>query len=642
MNEISPEHHYRQVADILWSQALEGSELAHIIIDPYKNSILQFTGKSIERLTGMTAREFAQLSASDLFPGKLAELIVLTEGAMILGQAWDNRLEIRTNHGSLPVELSASSFRFGEMTYVLLSFADKGVVEYRHVKSAQAGGRQLHLDTVGLPSETFLKFETANKLILEAAGEGIYGVDAAGLTTFVNPAAGRMLGWQPEELIGQVAHFMIHHSHECGDHYPISDCPIYAAFQDGAVHHVDNEVFWRKDGSSFPVEYTSTPIRHNGKWVGAVIVFRDVSERREAERKLKSVLTEVEALQHRLEQENAYLQSELLEQHNHRNIVGESRPIKMISQQIDLVGPTDATVLITGESGTGKELIARAIHESSARARRPLIRVNCAAIPKELFESEFFGHAKGAFTGATSDRVGRFELADGATIFLDEIGELPLDQQAKLLRVLQEQQFERVGEAETRKVDVRVIAATNQNLRRAVDKKKFREDLYFRLNVFPIEAPPLRSRAEDIPVLAIYFAEKASERLNKATPRLTKAEAERLKRYEWPGNIRELENAVERAVIVSKAGKLTFDLPGLSPQSINSSVVETDFDGVITDAMRREREKSDIIDVLRISKGRVSGKGGAAELLGVKPTTLYSRLKRLNINTRIYQGKQYR
>ena len=270
---------------------------------------------------------------------------------------------------------------------------------------------------------------------------------------------------------------------------PIDDCPIYAAFRDGAVHQVDGEVFWRKDGTPVWVEYTSTPIRDRGVVVGAVIVFRDVSQRREADEKLHAALAEVDRLRERLELENAYLQEEIRIETNPRGIIGHSEAIQTTLRQVKLVAPTDRPpCMITGESGTGKELIARAIHEASDRRDRPLIRVNCAAIPRELFESEFFGHVKGAFTGAMRDRIGRFELADGGTLFLDEIGEIPLELQGKLLRVLQEGKFERVGEERTRDVDVRMIAATNRDLKQEVQRGRFREDLYFRLNVFPIES----------------------------------------------------------------------------------------------------------------------------------------------------------
>ncbi|MEM9724857.1 MAG: sigma 54-interacting transcriptional regulator [Pseudomonadota bacterium] len=623
------------LSEMLWSQGLQHSEIAAVVIDPVGNRIVQCAEQPLRRLTGMSPGAWASTPASDLFPGQLPQLVVLTQGCLSDGRAWDDSLEIQARSGLRPVEVSASAFDFGETQLVTLLIADRDALDHRRCATPRARTYESAEDAASA-AEVFRNFETANRLILEAAGEGIYGVDDGGLTTFVNPAAERMLGWRSEELVGQMAHSMIHHSHECGDHYPINDCPIYAAFHDGSVHHVSDEVFWRKNGTSFPVEYTSTPIRRAGECVGAVIVFRDISERRDAEKKLKSALAEVEALKSRLEQENAYLQHELWREHNHRAIIGDSRAIRTILQQIDLVAPTDATVLITGESGTGKELIARAIHESGGRAGRPLIRVNCAAIPKELFESEFFGHAKGAFTGANEDRVGRFELADGGTIFLDEVGELPLDQQSKLLRVLQEQQFERVGEATTRQVDVRVIAATNENLLEAVDNKTFREDLFFRLNVFPIEAPPLRQRKEDIPRLALHFVEKVSNRLNKPAPAMSEAIAERLKSYDWPGNIRELENAIERAVILARDGKLQLGPLG-SPGGVDEPRDAEPEGSVHTEAMRRAQTRADVIRALKLANGRVSGEGGAAERLGLKPTTLYSRLARLKIDARLYR-----
>jgi PAS domain S-box-containing protein len=347
--------------------------------------------------------------------------------------------------------------------------------------------------------QLFQEIEKGNQLLPQAAGDGIYGVNADGITTFINPAAERLLGYNADELVGKNMHEMVHGRHPDGSHYCVKQCPIYAAFNDGAVHHVDDEVFWRKDGSVFPVEYTSTPIVEHGMLIGAVIIFRDISDRKEAEDNLRSALEQVKTLQRRLEEENAYLQEEIRTEHNYREIIGSSAAIRQVIQKIQQVAPTNSTTLITGESGTGKELIARAMHLSSERSDRPLIRVNCAAIPRDLFESEFFGHVRGAFTGATHDRAGRFELADGGTLFLDEVGEIPLELQGKLLRVLQECQYERIGEEKTRNVDVRIIAATNKDLVQAVVAKNFREDLYFRLQVLPIHLPPLRERQEDIP-----------------------------------------------------------------------------------------------------------------------------------------------
>jgi PAS domain S-box-containing protein len=476
----------------------------------------------------------------------------------------------------------------------------------------------------------FRDIERENRLILRAAGEGIYGVNAEGKTTFVNPVAERLLGWTAEELSGRDIHTIIHHTRPDGSHYPHDECPIYAAFSDGAVHRVNDEVFWRKDGTPVWVEYTSTPIRDRNVVVGAVIVFRDVSERKHADERLRAALMEVDRLRQRLELENAYLQEEIRIETNAAGIVGRSEAVQATLRQISLVAPTDATVLVTGESGTGKELIARAIHEASERKDRPLIRVNCAAIPRELFESEFFGHVRGAFTGALRDRIGRFELADGGTLFLDEVGEIPLELQGKLLRILQEGQFERVGEERTRKVDVRIIAATNLDLKRAVQTREFREDLYFRLNVFPIESVPLRARRDDIPLLAQHFLGRES-RARRSDVALSNANIQTLQRYDWPGNVRELQNVMERAIILSRNGRLDFDLPDApvahkaSPKQASVSVA------VLTEADMRKQERDNIVFALRQCAGKVSGKGGAAELLEMKPTTLASRIAAFGI-----------
>jgi PAS domain S-box-containing protein len=473
-----------------------------------------------------------------------------------------------------------------------------------------------------------------NELILEAAGEGIYGLDCEGKTTFLNPAAAHMLGFDMKALIGQPMHALLHHTRPDGSPFPKEECPIYAAFKDGAVHHVDDEVFWRKDGSSFPVDYTSTPIHENGKLAGAVIVFKDITERKQAEQELRKAYAEVEQMKERLEAENVYLQEEIKVELNHAGIVGQSNAMQQVLHQVELVAPTDASVLISGESGTGKELIACAIHEQSNRHERPMIRVNCAAIPRELFESEFFGHVKGAFTGALKDRTGRFELADGGTIFLDEVGEIPMELQSKLLRVLQEGQIERVGEEKTRTVDVRVVAASNRDLKADVDAKRFREDLFFRLNVFPIEAVPLRNRIDDIPLLATHFITLICRRLNRPEPNITQTNLKRLQAYHWPGNIRELQNVIERAIIVSKGNRLQFSVPGetvetdtLSKNSAGEESETTPF----TETERLARDRENIIAALRLTNGKISGEDGAAELLGIKPTTLASRMKSLGI-----------
>ncbi len=347
---------------------------------------------------------------------------------------------------------------------------------------------------------------------------------------------------------------------------------------------------------------------------------------------------EIERLKTQLELENEYLRTEVLEAAAFGEIVGMSAALQGILRQIELVAPTDSTVLITGESGVGKELIAREIHRRSARAERPMIRVNCASIPRELFESEFFGHVKGAFTGATRDRVGRFALADGGTIFLDEVGEIPPELQSKLLRVLQEGEFERVGDERSRKTDVRVIAATNRDLRKEVESRRFREDLYYRLNVFPIEAPPLRRRPEDIPPLTAHFVRSTARKLNLPEPRLTRALLMRLQAYDWPGNVRELQNVIERALITSRGKQLRVDLPESSESGTGVQSTVAGEDPVLTEAEMRRLEKENLRRALRQTRWKIYGPDGAAELLGVKPTTLVSRIKKLGLEHRSGQA----
>jgi transcriptional regulator with GAF, ATPase, and Fis domain len=345
--------------------------------------------------------------------------------------------------------------------------------------------------------------------------------------------------------------------------------------------------------------------------------------------------SELERLRQQLEFHNAYLKEEVETALAFGSIVGRSRAVHQVLEQVKDVARTDATVLILGESGTGKELLANEIHHRGLRAQRNFVRVNCSAIPREVFESEFFGHVRGAFTGALRDRPGRFQVADGGTIFLDEVGELPLDMQPKLLRVLQEGQYERVGEDVTRKVDVRVVAATNQDLQAETRARRFRQDLFYRLNVFPIELPPLRARKEDIPLLAAHFVAQASRRHGVPLLHLTKEDGERLQRYEWPGNIRELQNVIERAVILSKGERLRLDvaLAGIpaAMASLPSSSLDTN-DPILTEREWRDRERANLLNALRRSEGRIYGPGGAAELLGLKPTTLTSRLRALKID----------
>ena len=370
-------------------------------------------------------------------------------------------------------------------------------------------------------------------------------------------------------------------------------------------------------------------------------------EARVAERtaELETSLAELDRLRRKLQAENSYLQQEIGAEM--RNVVGSSRALRAVLDQIERVARSDTTVLINGETGTGKELIARAVHDASPRRERPLVKLNCAAISAGLVESELFGHVKGAFTGATDKNVGRFQLADGGTLFLDEIGELPLETQVKLLRVLQEREFEPVGSAKTQRVDVRVIAATNRRLEDEVARGKFRSDLYYRLNVFPVEVPPLRARSEDIPELAAHFIERFSRRLGRSTRPLAPRAVEQLVSHDWPGNIRELQNTIERALIVSTGDEITIDWPLASsrhPPAESAQVGRTNTNagnGASApsgpDATTLvEVERQHIVSMLKRTGGVIEGPKGAAKMLDMKPSTVRYRIRKLGIRKTDY------
>jgi chemotaxis protein methyltransferase CheR len=379
-----------------------------------------------------------------------------------------------------------------------------------------------------------------------------------------------------------------------------------------------------KSGKKIPHVYTAVRTKMGDKPVlmGFAI---DITERKKAEKQLRDALTEVEALRNQLEADCTYLGEEIKLMHDYGNIIGESEVFKYVLFSLEQIAPTDTTVLIHGESGTGKELIARALHSRSSRKERPLIKVDCAGLPANLIESELFGHEKGAFTGAVERRIGRFELADGATIFLDEIGELPLVLQQKLLRVLQDGEFERLGSSQVRNTDVRVIAATNRNLKNDVSKGRFRDDLWYRLNVFPLSIPPLRERAEDIPLLVNWTIQRLQRRLGKHIKTVPSSVMDDLKAYPWPGNVRELENVIERAVIVTPGNMLQLAAPLESPTSTSGNPPDAPIKTL------SELEKDYILQVLRKTNWNISGKGGAAELLGLNSSTLRGRMRKHDI-----------
>ena len=425
-----------------------------------------------------------------------------------------------------------------------------------------------------------------------------------------NPRACQMLGFSREELLSTPVSAI--HPHEM---------PKLKAFAQSVFKKeqgwTDELTCLTKGGETLAAEISASVVELDGRTCMIAMV-RDVSER------------------NRLAQEIDFLCTEIRADRNLGAIIGSSPPLKKVLQQIEMVAPTDANVLITGESGTGKELVAAAIHDNSGRRGRSMVAVNCASIPAELFESEFFGHMKGSFTGALKDRVGRFELAHGSTLFLDEIGEIPLTLQGKLLRVLQEGKFERVGEERTRKVDVRILAATNRDPLVESEAGRFRQDLYYRLSVFPIEVPPLRDRHVDIGPLTEHFVKQSSARLGLPRPPLTREDINILEKYSWPGNIRELQNVVERAIILGRGGRVQFEgllatESGTSrgpPGSTDPSSVDS---LTLVDLERMEREV--ILAALKRSSWKIYGKNGAAALLGLKPTTLRSRMKKMGIHS---------
>ncbi len=364
----------------------------------------------------------------------------------------------------------------------------------------------------------------------------------------------------------------------------------------------------------------------------ALVCIEDITERKRAELNLKQALEEVERLKDRLQQENLYLREEFHYSHGFEEIVGQSETLRRVIEQAKQVARTDANVLLLGETGTGKELFARAIHNSSSRKDQPLVKVNCAALPSSLIESELFGHVKGAFTGALTDKIGRFELADGGTIFLDEIGELDPSLQAKLLQVLQEGTFERIGSSETKKVNVRVVAATNRDLEAAMEDGSFRPDLYFRLAVFPIRIPPLRERREDIPLLVWHFISRRQAMLGKQFTDISDEAMQALLEYEWPGNIRELENVIERAMILSPGPVL--ELEGAFTTSVSAKQASTGQRERVSSSSSvslEELDRAHILSVLEECNWKIKGPGNAAERLGLKPSTLRYRMKKLGI-----------
>lgn len=457
----------------------------------------------------------------------------------------------------------------------------------------------------------------------------LHTVDGNGLIITVTNHWLSKLGFKREEVLGRpITDFM-----SVADQKTYADGGLRELIAEGDFNNLERQMV-TKDGQT--IDLIMSAISHrdeDGKVDRMLVASKDVTERNRAERELRHTLAENARLREELERERDYLREEVNVALNFGRIVGTSQALRRMLKRIEAVAETPANVLLQGESGVGKELVAREIHARSPRSDGPLVKVNCASIPKELFESEFFGHVKGAFTGAHRDRIGRFQLADGGTIFLDEVGEIPMELQGKLLRVLQESEFERVGDDVTRSVDVRVIAATNRDLEQLIVNGEFREDLFYRLSVFPVEVPPLRERGDDIVQLAQHFLEQTCKDFGREPMTLTRAQAANMKAYGWPGNVRELKNVIERAVILSPGKTLRLDLsmPGFDFNEDEVTVPQPRDDEVLTETDMRDFQRANLIKALEQTNWKVSGAGGAAELLGVRPTTLADRIRTYKI-----------
>lgn len=449
--------------------------------------------------------------------------------------------------------------------------------------------------------------------LFEFSPDAVVVLDSNGSVTRTNAQADLMFGYEREEMLGLPVELLmperfraIHPRHRAHYNSEPHRRPMGAGL----------DLFGRrKDGTEFPVDIMLGPVEtQNGTLVLSVI--RDLSEKKKAEEALR-----------RTEEEKRYLEEELITTYQFDEIIGNTPGLKRVLKQVETVAPTDATALILGETGTGKELFARAIHHLSPRRDHSFVKLNCSAIPSGLLESELFGHEKGAFTGAIAQKIGRLELAHGGTLFLDEIGDLTLELQPKILRALQEREFERLGGTRTIPVNVRLVAATNRDLAKMVEEREFRSDLYYRLKVFPLEIPSLRERLEDIPLLVKYFVSQHARRMNRQIETILPETMEALVHWHWPGNVRELENLIERAVILSPGPVLRVPLSELQLSAEPTTS---------TSASLHDAERNHILRVLREAKGMISGPSGAAKRLGLKRTTLNSKLKRLGIKRSDY------
>lgn len=548
-------------------------------------------------LWGYSREEFLKMNIFDVNPNMSREIWAAHWEAKQRDSSTFESSHIRKNGEEFPVDITDN---FVELHGKIYSCA---IV--RDITKRKEADRQARL----------------SDFTVQKAGDAIFWLCPKGFIKNCNEEACERYGYTADELHEMNIRSLSKNIDEEG--YK----SIWQKIKDNNSHEFEGEHF-TKEGKRIPVEISAHFIQFEKMDYTCALV-RDIAERKQKEAALRGALMEIKELKEKLEAENNYLQEEIQVQNNFGEIVSNSKAFKKVLKQVEQVADTNSTVLITGESGTGKELIARALHQLSRRGNRPMIKVNCAALPANLIESELFGHEKGAFTGALNSKAGKFELADGGTLFLDEIGEMPIELQPKLLRALQEGEIERVGGDGFKTVDVRIIAATNRNLPKEIENGKFREDLYYRLNVFPIHSIPLRKRKEDVPLLVRFFCEKLGGKLGRKITDVPQKVIDKLMEYDFPGNVRELENLIERAIITSRSGKLKL---GDWFQAKKKKIKRADF------LTMEEMQKRHIIDVLKHTNWRVSGDNGAARILGMRPTTLYSKMDRLEIKRSMEAG----
>ena len=606
-------------------RALDCSTEAIVLVEPREDRIVDANSTACS-MFGYTRGELLQMRVSQMHPNDMALLIGFSESVSRFGHGWTQDLSCLTKSGELvPAEVSACAVEGSDH--------DRMVVIIRGRRDRSSGGQfawnsstdfDRGISAHSSAHENMASAARVHARILDTIDHGVILIGPGTRIAVVNAAAARILGRKQDALVGQDL-WRVLEIRESRHSLAHAREAVAAALAEGRALPLGVVNLSSVDGLQVPVQIACLPLQDGDCMVRSVMTLRTVESSQDVitPRRLSPLPSDL-----------ATRNSELAA-FTPEGIVGRTAQMRGILERIALVAPTQATVLITGESGTGKELAARAIHRLSRRSDKPFIKVNCSTVPRELFESEFFGHVKGAYTGAISERRGRFELADGGTLFLDEIGELPIEMQSKLLGVLQEGRFERVGDARSREVDVRIVAATNRDLEAEIGAGRFRLDLYYRLSVFPVHVPPLRARRDDIPLLVEHMLAAALRRAGRGEQVLSDDQMSLLTAYDWPGNVRELQNIIECAVISAREGEpLRFDLRASTQvQDVAPSFGPKEGSRVLNETQRKEIERNNIVSALKRTGGRVGGPGGAAELLGVKPTTLRSRMKAFGIET---------